>query len=544
MSVGADAVTDRLPTQSGHRGLRLPRAGKILIRTASGGAVPLVVPALILALWWVAADRHWMSEQVLPTPALVWETARELFADHLWENLWISIQRLLLGLAAGVTAGAVLGVLMGASRRAESILYPTFLALVQVPTLAWIPLLIMLLGLGEALKVAVIVKAVITPVAIHTHVGVRDTDAKLLEAARVLRLPPWRRFAVLTLPAALPAFMTGLRLGLAQSWTSLLAVELLASAEGIGFLMVWGRQLFQLDVVFVCIAVIGVVGLAMDWGFHRIDGHVVRWPRPAVGAHHSSSRTADGVSGAGAWPLILPAVLLGLWWAATAGRWVDPNFVPGPREVFTALRDGLADGSLPSSLAISLKRSACGLLIGTSLGFLSGLALGLFRPCERLFGGTLAVLRLVAIFAWLPLLTAWVGLGEESKVAFIAIACFFPMQVTTQRGVAGLSPQLAETARVLRLGWGERLRSFILPGSAPAVFAGFRLALVYAWVGTVGAEYFMASGGGIGSLMIAAQQVFRMDMVLCGMLLIGLVAAAIAWAGTRIESLSTRWRSA
>ena len=544
MSVGADAATDRLPARFGGRRHRLPRGWTLLARALLGGAVPFVVPVLLLALWMVAADRHWMSEQVLPAPALVWETARDLSADHLWENLRISIHRLLLGLAAGVAAGAVLGVLMGSSRRAESILYPTFLALVQVPTLAWIPLLIMLLGLGEALKIAVIVKAVVTPVAIHTHVGVRDTDAKLLEAARALRLPPWRRFGMLTLPAALPACMTGLRLGLGQAWTSLLAVELLASAEGIGFLMVWGRQLFQLDVVFVCIAVIGAVGLAMDWGFHRIDGRVVRWPRPAVGAHHSSGRTAPGRSGAGAWPLILPAVLLGLWWAATAWRWVDPNFFPGPPEVSAALRDGLADGSLPSSLAISLKRSACGLLIGASLGFLAGLALGLFRPCERLFGGTLTVLRLVAIFAWLPLLTAWVGLGEEAKVAFIAIACFFPMQVATQRGVAGLSPQLGETARVLRLGWGERLRSFILPGAAPSVFAGLRLALVYAWVGTVGAEYFMASGGGIGSRMIAAQQVFRMDVVLCGMLMIGLVAAAIAWAGTRIETLSTRWRSA
>lgn len=533
MTIGADAVAG-LPVPSGGRWMRLPRAGAVM-----NGAVPLVVPALLLVLWAVAADRHWMSEQVLPTPALVWDTARELSADHLWSNLWISVQRLLLGLAAGVAAGAVLGVLMGISRRAETILYPTFLALVQVPTLAWIPLLIMLLGLGEALKIAVIVKAVVTPVAIHTHVGVRDTDPKLVEAARALRLPPWRRFRVLTLPAALPAFMTGLRLGLAQAWTSLLAVELLASAEGIGFLMVWGRQLFQLDVVFVCIAVIGAVGLAMDWGFHRIDGWVVRWPRPAVAA-----RPAHGLGRVGGWPLILPAALLGLWWTAAAWRWVDPAFVPSPPAVFAALRDGLADGSLPASLGASLQRSAMGLSIGASLGFLAGLALGLFRVCERLFGGTLAVLRLVAIFAWLPLLTAWAGLGEAAKITFIAIACFFPMQVATQRGVAGLSPQLAETARVLRLGWWERLRSVILPGSAPSVFAGIRLALVYAWVGTVGAEYFMASGGGIGSRMIAAQQIFRMDVVLCGMLLIGIVAAAIAWAGTRIETLSTRWRSA
>ncbi|MBF3116947.1 ABC transporter permease, partial [Pseudomonas aeruginosa] len=181
------------------------------------------------------------------------------------------------GLLAGVASGAALGAWLGFSPRAERLVFPTFSALAQIPTLAWIPLFMLFFGIGELLKLVVLVKAVVVPVTIHTLVGVRDAQPKLREAAAVLRLPPrllvWR----LILPAALPAFLTGLRLALAQGWTSLLAVELLASSEGIGYLMVQGRQLFMLDIVFVCILIIGLVGVGMDRAIQWLDRRLLHW---------------------------------------------------------------------------------------------------------------------------------------------------------------------------------------------------------------------------------------------------------------------------
>jgi sulfonate transport system permease protein len=88
------------------------------------------------------------------------------------------------------------------------------------------------------------------------------------------------------------------------------------------------------------------------------------------------------------------------------------------------------------------------------------------------------------------------------------------------------------------------LRYFVLPGIAPSVFAGLRLAMLQCWIGTMGAEYFMPSGGGIGSLMINAQQLFRTDIVLAAMVLIGIVAASLNWLGSRIETWTTKWRTA
>lgn len=511
----------------------LPARGPVLL--------PWLFPAALFGLWCLASGHGWMSRQILPPPALVWDTFKDLAQGDLWKNLGISLGRLALGVLGGVLAGGLLGVLLGASRRAERLLYPTFASLSQVPTLAWIPLFMVFFGIGEGLKQAVLIKAVVVPVCVHTLVGVRDAQPRLQEAAAVLRLSPWLRFWRLTLPSALPAFMAGLRIALSTAWTSLLAVELLASSEGIGYLMVWGRQLFMLDVVFVCILLIGLIGLAMDKGIAALDRRLVHWPHPATAEfRHPPAQ--------GLWqrlePWLLPLALLALWQLACSRAWVDPNILVAPLTVVQTTTKGLLDGSLPVSMAWSLARALAGLLLGGSLGLAAGLLLGLWRPAQRLLGPSLGALRQVAIFAWVPLLTAWFGTGEAAKVVFVALATFFPLYIATLRGIAHLSPQLDEAARVLRLNRRLRLTRLILPGAAPAIFAGLRLALIFAWLGTIGAEYFVPEGDGIGSLMIAAQQLFEMDRIMAGMLLVGLTGALLNRLGQLLENRATRWRTA
>nr|WP_236233172.1 ABC transporter permease subunit [Pseudomonas tohonis] len=517
--------------------LHLPAIGAGILDRA----LPWLLPVGLFLLWWLAARHHWMSEQILPAPALVWQSALEFGSGELWGHLWISLQRLGIGLLAGVAGGVLLGAWLGLSRRAEALVYPSFVALAQIPTLAWIPLFMLFFGIGETLKLVVLVKAVVVPVTLHTLVGVRDAQPRLREAAAVLRLPPhllaWR----LVLPAALPAFMAGLRLALATGWTSLLAVELLASSEGIGYLMVWGRQLFMLDLVFVCILVIGLVGALMDRGINLLDARLLFWPHPATAERPRGPRLHGWQRLQAA---LLPLALLALWQASSARGWVDANILASPLDVLRALHQGLLDGSLPTAMGASLKRTVAGLALGGGAGLALGLLLGLSNRAERIAGPSLSALRQVAIFAWVPLLTAWFGLGEAAKLAFVALAAFFPLFIATQRGVAGLSPQLGEAARVMRLGLGKRLRLLVLPGAAPAIFAGLRLALIYAWLGTIGAEYFMPSDGGIASYMLGAQQLFRMDQVMAAMVLVGLVGALLGNLGQRIEARATRWRTA
>ena len=414
-----------------------------------------------------------------------------------------------------------------------------------MPTLAWIPLFMVFFGIGETLKLVVLVKAIVVPVTLHTLVGVRDAQPKLREAAAVLLLPPRLLIRRLVLPAALPAFMAGVRLALAAGWTSLLAVELLASSEGIGYLMVWARQLFMLDIVFVCIVVIGLIGVAMDRGIGLLDRKLVHWPYPATAEIRRGPRY-DGWQRLQPWllPWLLPLGLLALWQLANELQWVDSNILVSPLAVLSTAWDGLIDGTLISGMALSLGRTLGGLLLGGGLGFALGLLLGLSRTSERLLGPTLAAIRQIAIFAWVPLLTAWFSLGELAKWVFVALAAFFPLFIATQRSVANLSPQLNEAAQVLRLSLGQRLRRLVLPGAAPGIFAGLRLSLIYAWLGTIGAEYFMPSNGGIGSQMIGAQQLLRMDLIMAGMLFVGLTGALLNLIGQRLEIRATRWRHA
>lgn len=509
--------------------------------TVNQRLLPWLLPIGLFALWWLAARNQWMSEQILPAPSLVWNSAVELSQGELWSHLWISLQRLFWGLLAGISAGAVLGAALGFSRRLERLIFPTFAGLSQVPTLAWIPLFMVFFGIGEVLKLVVLIKAIVVPVTLHTLVGVRDAQPKLREAAAVLRLPPHLLIRRLVLPAALPAFMAGVRLALAAGWTSLLAVELLASSEGIGYLMVWARQLFMLDIVFVCIVVIGLIGVAMDRGIGLLDRKLVHWPHPATAEIRRGPRY-EGWQRLQPW--LLPLSLVALWQLANEQQWVDNNILVSPLAVLITAWDGVLDGTLISGMALSLGRTLAGLLLGGGLGFALGLLLGLSRTSERLLGPTLAALRQIAIFAWVPLLTAWFGLGELAKWVFVALAAFFPLFIATQRSVANLSPQLNEAAQVLRLSLGQRLRRLVLPGAAPGIFAGLRLSLIYAWLGTIGAEYFMPSNGGIGSQMIGAQQLLRMDLIMAGMLFVGLTGALLNLIGQRLEIRATRWRHA
>jgi sulfonate transport system permease protein len=263
-----------------------PAPASTLVSTLAGRAVNfaagLLLPLLLLGLWQYAVDRHWLAEQILPAPALVWQSLVELWDNgDLTANLAISLTRLGWSLAIGGGAGFVLGIAMGISPTIKAYVYPAFQLVSQFPVIGWVPLLIIFAGIGEALKISAISIAVVVPVAVNTYKGIRNIPRTLLEVAAVYRFTFWQKVRRLVLPAASAGIFNGLRQGVMQAWLSLVFVELLASSEGIGYLMVWGRQLLQLDIVVVGMIVIGAVGIVLDrllaWGEARLQG----WQRQA-----------------------------------------------------------------------------------------------------------------------------------------------------------------------------------------------------------------------------------------------------------------------
>jgi sulfonate transport system permease protein len=224
-----------------------------------------VVPAALLLLWQLSASLKLVPLLILPSPLQVWQG---FFAAStggtLLAALEISLQRLVFGYAFGVALGLPLGLLFAISPVIRKLIAPSFWFIVRVPLLAWIPFLMVLFGIGEVLKLVIIAKAVMTPVTINTERAIRGIPAGWRELGRLYRLSPWLTLRRILFPATILPVFTGLRLGLVQAWAVLVAVELLASSNGIGFQLTMARQLFQLDTMLALMAVVGAIGFLLD----------------------------------------------------------------------------------------------------------------------------------------------------------------------------------------------------------------------------------------------------------------------------------------
>jgi sulfonate transport system permease protein len=255
-------------------------------------AVGWYLPLLGLGLWALAAERVWAPPQILPAPRLVAQTLTELATSgDLLLNTGISLARVAAGFLAGGIVGLLLGTGMGLSRRVEQYVHPLFSALNQVPVLGWLPLAMMILGIGESLKVTIIAQASLVPIALNVFEGIRRVPRQYVDVARVFELSRAQFLRKVVFPATVPSLFVGLRYGLTLAWLSLVTVELLASSEGLGYMIVWGRQLFQLDLVLAAIVSIGVVGRILDQGLAKLEARLLHWrPRTAPGPARGVAR--------------------------------------------------------------------------------------------------------------------------------------------------------------------------------------------------------------------------------------------------------------
>jgi len=255
----------------------LGRRRHVILQGVGERLLPWLLPIALLALWQTGASQGWISPQVLPPPEFVWQTLGDLFANgDLWLNVEASMRRVLLGFVAGSLLGLLLGCAMGLSRRIEAYLLPTFNALVQIPVLGWLPFVLLLVGIGEPLKYILIAKAALVPVTLNTLQGFRQAPPALREVAQVYGYSRRQEVFEVILPLATTTLFTGLRLGFTKAWLSLVVVELVASSEGLGYLIVYGRQLFQLDLVMAAVIVVGAIGYVIDRLLDYAEARVIR----------------------------------------------------------------------------------------------------------------------------------------------------------------------------------------------------------------------------------------------------------------------------
>lgn len=238
----------------------------------------LVVPLLLLVAWQLVIEFGIYSRGQLPAPVDVLTASRELYdRGRLFENIGISVQRVAFGFGWGAVVALVFGLAVGVSRSIEDYLSPTLQAIRAVPSLAWVPLLILWLGIGEEPKIVLVAIGAFFPIYTNLVAGIRQIDRKLVEVGRAYGMRGLALIRGVMLPASLPSLFTGLRLGLAQAWLFLVAAELIASSRGLGFLLTDSANLSRVDITVLSILMLALLGKTTDWLLQMVERRILRW---------------------------------------------------------------------------------------------------------------------------------------------------------------------------------------------------------------------------------------------------------------------------
>lgn len=238
-----------------------------------------ILPVIIvLAVWYLMTSSKQYTGILFPRLSTVWETITHKCMDRsLLAAVEISLARVLKGYFLAAVCGIAAGILIGLSEHAQRFTDLIIQILKPIPPIAWIPLVILWMGIGESSKVFLIFLGGFFTILQNVMNGIRYTDKKLLEVASVMETPKWKYIFHLIIPAALPSIFTGLRVALGTCWTCVVAAELVASSSGIGYMISNARNFGQIDVVIVGMLAIGIVGKIMDFILLKIEKKVLAW---------------------------------------------------------------------------------------------------------------------------------------------------------------------------------------------------------------------------------------------------------------------------
>ena len=242
-------------------------------------------------------------------------------------------------------------------------------------------------------------------------------------------------------------------------------------------------------------------------------------------------------------PWLVPAALLVVWQASVSLGWLSTRLLPSPLSVLTAAWRLTRSGELLRSIGVSSARAFAGLAIGGSIGFVLGLANGLWSPAERLFDSSVQMLRNVPHLALIPLVIIWFGIEEQAKVFLVALGVFFPIYLNTFHGIRTVDRGLLEMARVYDMSYTRMFTQVLLPGALPSILVGLRFALGTMWLTLIVAET-IAAKGGIGYMAMNAREFMQTDVVLLAIILYALLGKAADLLVIGLERRLLSWHPA
>lgn len=242
------------------------------------GLVGLLAVVVFLGAWEWAADTNAINPLFTSSPSrIVKELANLVSTGQLWPNMWISAQEFLIGFGISVVVAIPLGILIGWYRPVEAVFNPFVSFLNSVPRVALLPLLIIWVGIGIQLKIAVVFLSAVVAILINTIAGIKALDPQLLTMARSFEASDFKIFRRIALPGSVPYILSGVRLGLGHALIGVVVGELYAANSGVGHLISVAGNTFQTDLVFAGVVIIAVFGLICTWLLSKLEAHFQSW---------------------------------------------------------------------------------------------------------------------------------------------------------------------------------------------------------------------------------------------------------------------------
>ena len=245
-----------------------------------------ILPVTLVVLWEAASKMGLIEAHLLPAPSVIIASLYQMVLEGtLWGHLGSTLTRVFAGFFIGTLAAIIVGSLVGYLKIFEELVDPIIQALRSIPSLAWVPLFILWMGIGETSKVTLIAVGVFFPVYLNMVAGIRGVDRKLIEVGKIYGFTSFQIVRRIILPASLPSFLTGIRSGLGLGWMFVVAAEIMGASKGLGYLLIVGQNTYSPDTIIGSILLFAILGKLTDWFLKMIEERSLRWQDSLANQH-------------------------------------------------------------------------------------------------------------------------------------------------------------------------------------------------------------------------------------------------------------------
>lgn len=246
-------------------------------------SISVAVVLLVLLVWQLVVQMGLVSTRFFDSPSGVVETilrkitSKKPDGGYLYQHIWASAKVVWLGFLLAAVIGIPLGLFMGWYRLCDRVIRPLFELVRPIPSLAWIPIVILFLGIGVEARSVIIFTGCFVATVLNTYTGIRSTNQTLINVAKTCGASNFQTFVKIGIPSAMPMIFAGLKTSMGSAWGTIVAAEMLASSNGLGYMIQMGRSFGEVSLIMAGIIVIGILGFISSGFVSLVEGVVLKW---------------------------------------------------------------------------------------------------------------------------------------------------------------------------------------------------------------------------------------------------------------------------